>query len=150
MPKPSHLIHISPSPMARLLVSNKLVVHLNSSLLRPAPWKLSQAITKDIVRDGFKEREADKDSVEERIKWASRNYGAQENQQTTERLANEKKVIENGIWGARKMGINMYPKGPWIFYWNLFKLICPYFQAKVFVSKVSSIPSITFIFCFLI
>ena len=37
-------------------------------------------LTKDIVRDAFKERVPDSDSIEERIKWASRNYGAQEHQ----------------------------------------------------------------------
>ena len=48
---------------------------------------------KFITRDGFKEKGADRDSIEERIKWGSRNFGNEEATKIQNKLTREKGVI---------------------------------------------------------
>ena len=44
-------------------------------------------LTKNVFRDGYKEKPADKDSIEERIKGSSRSFGGEEATKTNEKLA---------------------------------------------------------------
>ena len=46
-------------------------------------------LKKNLMNDGFKEAKSDKDSVEERIKWASRNFGGEEKVKTAEKNGRE-------------------------------------------------------------
>ena len=50
---------------------------------------------KFITRDGYKEKAADRDSIEERIKWGSRNYGNEEATKIQNKLRREKGVIRH-------------------------------------------------------
>ena len=58
-----------------------------------------------ITRDGFKEKSADRDSVEERIKWGSRNYGNEEATKIQNKLKREKGVVRHIQDKAYELGI---------------------------------------------
>ena len=60
---------------------------------------------KFITRDGFKEKPADRDSVEERIKWGSRNFGNEEATKIQNKLKREKGVIRHIQDKAYELGI---------------------------------------------
>ena len=47
-------------------------------------------LTKNLLRDGFKERTPDRDSIESKIKSASRSFMPDENRHTLDRLEKEK------------------------------------------------------------
>ena len=61
------------------------------------------------MRDGFKEKIADKDSIQERIRAASRSHGAEEAIRIRENLLREKNILHRGVWQAQGLGINPFP-----------------------------------------
>ena len=67
-------------------------------------------LKKNLLRDGFKEAKSDTDSVEERIKWASRNFGGEEKVKTAEKNGREQAALGYGIKRGWEIGVKWNPK----------------------------------------
>ena len=67
-------------------------------------------LKKNLMNEGFKEPRPDRDSVEERIKWASRNFGGEEKTKIAEKNAREQAALEYGIKRGWETGIKWNPK----------------------------------------
>ena len=66
-------------------------------------------LAKNIFRDGFKEKAADRDSIEERIKGYSRNFGDEEATKTAEKLSRDRDIVHYDNRRAWELGINWNP-----------------------------------------
>ena len=69
-----------------------------------------QDLTKNIFKDAYKERAADRDSVEERIKGHSRHFGPEDSTKVADKLALEKEIIHYDNRKAWELGIAWNPK----------------------------------------
>ena len=67
-------------------------------------------LTKNIFKDGFKEKAADKDSIEERIKGHSRSFGDEEATKTALKDSKEKEIVHYDNRKAWELGIVWNPK----------------------------------------
>ena len=67
-------------------------------------------LTKNIFKDAYKEKPADKDSIEERIKGHSRHFGDEDSQKVADKLALEKDIIHYDNRKAWELGIAWNPK----------------------------------------
>ena len=50
------------------------------------------------MRDGFKEKPADKDSISERIQAYNRSHGQEEKTRISENLKRERDILHRGTW----------------------------------------------------
>ena len=67
-------------------------------------------LKKGLLVDGFKEAEPDCDSIEQRIKRASRDFGGEEEIKVTEKNAREAAALNYGINRGYETGVNWNPK----------------------------------------
>ena len=65
---------------------------LETGTMKDLPTKFE--LTHNLLRDGFKEKEPYIDSIEDKIKGASRNHGADEMRQINQKLDNQKKTMD--------------------------------------------------------
>ena len=61
------------------------------------------------MRDGFKEKRADVDSITEKIRNANRSHGLEERQRISQNNQRERAILQRGVWEARGLGIQPYP-----------------------------------------
>ena len=66
-------------------------------------------LTKDLLSNGFKEKKPYIDSIEDKIKGASRNHGADEMRQINDKLNNQVKVMDYQTKRALELGVNWNP-----------------------------------------
>ena len=57
------------------------------------------------MRDGFKEKKADVDSITERIRNASRSHGKEERIRIRENDQRQRDILRRATWEARGLGI---------------------------------------------
>ena len=66
-------------------------------------------LTKNIFRDAFKEKAADKDSIEERIKGHTRHFGPEDSTKVADKLSLEKDIVHYDNRKAWELGIAWNP-----------------------------------------
>ena len=66
-------------------------------------------LTKGLMGNGFKEKAPAVDSIEDKIKGASRNHGADEMRQISDKLNNQKRALDYTVKRAREVGASWNP-----------------------------------------
>ena len=80
---------------------------LETGTMKDLPTKYE--LTKGLLSNGFKEKQPYIDSIEDKIKGASRNHGEDEMRQISDKLTNQKKVMDYQTKRALELGANWNP-----------------------------------------